>query len=403
MHKGIVRPLLLSTAVIGLFTVGVVGWYWDTFALMWENMTTMGEGHQIAAQMRGPDELLAFAEAYPERVSLVAFDVDAPEEGIRYGGDSSRAVVGLTRLLVLAEYAREVEAGRIDPDARLPLDEVSALVLPGAGGGQHARTRSALLTSGAVDGDSTVAIQQVADAMMRWNDQAATDLLVQRLDRDAVSSLRTRLGFPRLDPPVPQSGLYLSWNHHGQTTPPEERLGEIEALGQEAYLRRVDALAQAYRHDEGFRQRERGRLERRGTDLSLQQQRALAQATFPRGTAAGYARFVGQALTDSLCSSAVSRRMLRFLDRPVPDSVGVTLDVIGSAGGSFPGLISVVGYAHRAGGASPRVVALLMEDVPISVFYHLLQTGIDKGLVVQLLGDDAFFDRVRQRLNASPA
>jgi hypothetical protein len=36
--------------------------------------------------------------------------------------------------------------------------------------------------------------------------------------------------------------------------------------------------------------------------------------------------------------------------------------------------------------------------VPIGVFYHLLQTGLDKGFQLRLLGDDAFFEDVRRRL-----
>lgn len=390
--------MLVSAGLIGLFSLVLVGVYWDTFALMFENMTAMAEGREIASEMRGPDDLLAYVEAHPEHVSLVAFDVDERDVGIFYGEDSLRPVVGLPSLLVLAEYARQVEAGALDPEARVPLGELHRHVLPGTDGGQHRRARAALVAAGAVDADSTVALRDVADAMVRWSDNAAADLLLGRLGPGALDALLAREGRLPIEPPLPQSGLYLSWNNHASATPPEARLRAIQALAEPAYAEEVNTLAVAYREDPGFRQREVDRLEQQGTDLSLRQQRALAHATFPQGTARGYAHLVARALQDSLVSPAVSRHVLSVLDRPVPDSVGVNLDVIGSQGGSFPGLISFVGYARRADAGGPRVVALLMDEVPMSVFYHLLQTGIDKGLVVQLLGDDAFFERVRQRL-----
>jgi hypothetical protein len=61
-------------------------------------------------------------------------------------------------------------------------------------------------------------------------------------------------------------------------------------------------------------------------------------------------------------------------------------------------VLSFVGYARYADGRSPRVVVLLMDNLPIAVMYHLLQTGIDKGFQLQLLGDDAYLQHVREVL-----
>jgi hypothetical protein len=40
-----------------------------------------------------------------------------------------------------------------------------------------------------------------------------------------------------------------------------------------------------------------------------------------------------------------------------------------------------------------------MEDVPIGLFYHLMQTGLDRGFYLQLLTDDTFFQTVRTQLS----
>jgi hypothetical protein len=96
--------------------------------------------------------------------------------------------------------------------------------------------------------------------------------------------------------------------------------------------------------------------------------------------------------------------MQAALERPTDaDSVGLSLRAVASTGGATPGLLSLAGYARREGDAPPRVVVLVLERLPMAVFYHLLQTSLDKGLFLRLLGDDAFFDRVRDTLESKAA
>jgi len=81
------------------------------------------------------------------------------------------------------------------------------------------------------------------------------------------------------------------------------------------------------------------------------------------------------------------------------DSVQATATTIASKAGALPGLVSFVGYVRRGQGHPPRVMALFMEDLPIAVFYHLMQTGLDRGFQLQLLTDEAFFQAARARLH----
>jgi hypothetical protein len=153
------------------------------------------------------------------------------------------------------------------------------------------------------------------------------------------------------------------------------------------------------RWDSAFRHTERTRLSQHGSGLSLDQQRTLARHTAPRGTAAAYADLLGRVSTGALLSSSVSARMQSHLERTIDaDSMGLPLRTVASVGEATPGLISLAGYARRDGDAAPRVVVLFLEQLPMAVFYHLLQTSLDKGFFLRLLGDDSFFDRVRDTL-----
>lgn len=396
MNQGCLRPLLVSSGIMTLLFVVLVAVYWDTFALMFANMTSMGEGAETARAMRGPDDLLAYLADHPEDVSMAVYDVGAEDAGLFVHAEAPRPVAGLTRLLVLAEYARQAEAGVLDSSATVPLSDLRRRVLPGTDQGAHARAVAAWRDAGALGPDSTLTLAQAAGAMMTHHDNAAADLLIERVTRDSLRALAARLGLPALDAPFPNAGLYLSWNNHTMETPPEDRLAAYEGMDAADYDALVQDLATVYRTDDAFHAAETARLTEQGTDLSLREQRALAQATFPRGTAAAYADLLARALSDSLVSPAVSRRVVAALERPLADTTGaLTLRAVGSESGSFPGLVSFAGFARRRDADAPRVAVLLVRGLPMSVFYHLMQTGIDKGLQVQLLGDPAFADTVR--------
>ncbi|MGI9174041.1 MAG: serine hydrolase [Rhodothermales bacterium] len=393
MHQGCLRPLLISAGLLAIVVLVAVLLNRGTVSLLVANTQAMGEGAEIAGAMQQPEDVLDFIAAYPEHVSLVAFDLGDEAEGIFYQPDVRRPVAGLPRLLVLAEYLRQVQAGEINPQESIPLDTLEAAFLPGADAAGHARMMADLRETN----PERATLGQIVEAMMQHNSAAATDLLIAQLGRPAMAALPERFGMDALDPPLPTAGLFLSW-HSSTGATAAERLAALEAAPPDVRDDEVYHLAERYRRDSTFRRHERERLTTRGSSLSLPDQRAFAEQTYPRGTARAYAALLALALTDSLLAPGLGGAMRPYLERALPDSVGTALEVIGSEAGSFPGLISFAGYATRDDLPQGRVVVLLMDELPFSVFYHLLQTGLDQGFLLQLLGDDAFFERARQHL-----
>jgi hypothetical protein len=334
-------------------------------------------------------------------VSLVAYDVGAEADGIFYQADAARPVVSVSNLMLLAEYARRTADGRSDPDRRVAIDSLALYALPGAGADRHQRARAYWRAQGYLNADSTVALRHVVRAVAQFGDRAATDWLMAQFGRDHVDRLPARFGMAASDAPRPSSGMHLSWNHHATTGTVAARLANFRTMSPEAYGDRVYRLTQALRTDTTFRQQARERLTRRGTDLSLRHQRALAQATYPHGTAAAYADGMARLAQGAFVSDTVSAYVQRQLEQTiVTDSVQATATTIASKAGALPGLVSFVGYVRRGKGHPPRVMALFMEGLPIAVFYHLMQTGLDRGFQLQLLTDDAFFQEARARLHA---
>jgi len=394
------RHLLIAAGLLLGVIAFVVVRNWNTFALMYDNAAAMNEGRAVAEKLRHPEDLLGYIAAHPEHASLVAYDVGGREKGIFFRPAVQRPVVKTTNLLLLAEYARRVEAGDLAPGRRISLDSLATYALPGTGGGTHERALAHWREEEALRPDSTVALRHVVEALTRVGDPAAADWLMTALGRARVESLPERWGLGGSEPPLPNSGIHLSWSNHQladtTSTSPARR---YRSMSQEAYADRVYRLVRTLRRDSSFRHRERNRLRRRGTGLSVRDQRALAQVTYPEGTAADYADFLARSLDGTLGASPVPQFVRRRLETSVEsDSMDVPVRALGTQVGALPGLISFVGYVRYENDRPPRVVSLLLEGLPIGVFYHLVQTSLDKGFLLRLLTDADFFQRARARL-----
>ncbi len=368
------RHLLIATGLLVVAIGVVVLRYWDTFEVMLENLRAMREGQALAETLRSPQDLLDYLLAHPEQASLVVFDITAPDSGLYFQSEVARPVAGLPRLLLLAGYAEAVGQSRLDPNEPIARWTLDRYVLPSLGAQVHMHALSLLPDTG-----DSLFLRQVVQLLLEGNDPAAHDYLLLRLGQTALATLSERLKVPSLEPPLPLLGLFLSWHTMpalaNRSTDP---FALTEAVVRDAHL--YDALAT--------------HLEQQGSGLSLWDQRDQAQATYPRGTAQGYALLLQRIAADS---SVWGHDMRRYLERTLPDTLQTSLKVLAVESGLFPGLVSVAAYARRHDQSGVRVAVLLMESVPMALLYHLAQTRLEQGLVLQLLGDDAFFEQARRQ------
>lgn len=352
------RHLLIAAGILAAFVAGLMVRNWETTTAAFSNMTALAEGKEEAAYLRLPADLLTYLAQHPDDVSLVVFDEGHEPDGLFWNADIERPTTGLAKLWTLATYAEQVTTGQADSAARVATEDIAHYHLPGIS--EEGRAR-AMQRFGAAD---SVTLAQVVAAMMQANDHAAADFLLLHL---GDPSLHTKA--------FPHSGLFLHWIDTTQAP-----------------------LAQAQRlaEDSAFRADVRERLRTQGLGRTIKEQRDLAHATFPRRTARAYADLFARAIADSLSPDVHYLR--RHLEQPFPaDTTGQRVfEAFGVHGGAFPGVISLGGYVRGSGGG--RVVVLLMENVPLAVFYHLVQTSLDNGFVLQLLLDDAFFEAARTAL-----
>ncbi len=344
----------------------------------------------VHAQADAEAVLAALAARRPD-VSLVAYPVGAPEAGVFVNADRPRPLASTVKLLVLAEYARQVEEGRLDPAERVPRAALDAFYLPGSDGGAHEGAMAAL---GVAPAD-TLALDEVAWAMIRHSDNAATDYLLLRFGREAADAIPEHLGLRHADPPVPIGGLFLAW------ALPHE-VGDETAIGADATTARAWALAARLRDDAGFRATAPQRLMAELADLGYDGQAAAAFSS-PSGTAREYAGLMARLHEGTLLSEAASARMLALLDWPM-DFPGnqARFDQLATKGGTLPGILTsaYLGDARGVAGADPppTVLALFMEGLPAAVWGEWIQSYAHQAFEARLLEDPAFLEAVRERL-----
>ena len=166
--------------------------------------------------------LLAFARTQPGDLAVFVASVrpdgspDPARSALVWNPVQPMPLASSRKIVVLAAYARAVAAGKLSAEAPVKLSEWEAFYLPGTDGGAHAGSLKALnipadAQGRALDGSRTVPLDTVARFMIETSDNAATDLLMMRLGRDAIAETRRALRLSGQEEFGPISGLFSAW------------------------------------------------------------------------------------------------------------------------------------------------------------------------------------------------
>lgn len=376
-----VRHLRIAGILFVAATLVIVLWHIQTFWLMFENMGALSEGREWVESLQSPDDVLAYLQAHPEQGALVAYDVGDATNGLFWQADEGRATVGLAKLHLLDVYAQRVASGTLDPAEHVAWADWERFYLPGADQGHFEHQRQQW------EGGSSTLAERVQSAF-RTVDPISQDYILYRLAKDTSRNTWVPLS-DSLALPLPMNGVFLSWQNHTLEALAADRLASYAGMHPSTYRTLVYDLANEYASNTAFRRQEREHRTEGFAAIRLKDQRDLARHTFPKATAAAFAQYAIQVAQ----SGQAEVRDSWFT--PIGDGEHQSLfSTWGTVAGSFPGTISFVGYAERTD-QPPRVVVLLLQNLPLAVYYHLTQQSFDKAVPLFLLADDAFFDRAR--------
>lgn len=345
------------------------------------------EGAEWVTAGDDAESLMRYLQARADTVSLVSWEVGREEAAVRHRADAPRPLASTAKLLVLAAYAQAVVDGAIDPEAEVDRERWEALHLPRTDGGAHQRALAAL-------GDQKLTWSAIAHAMIRHSDNAAPDLLMLKLGRPAIEAAHRAYLTEQDEVPFPfNGGLLLALPDPEDAGAPAQKIAEAAAAGFQARAKKAWALAERLARDEAFRHRHVERLREDGLGLSIRDQLAFADQLVPRGTAESYAGLMAKAQGDS----AWAKVMQQALEKQTP-----VFFRTGTKGGSLPGVLTSAWYAQPKEGGPVRVIALLLEDVPMPLWAKLMKRFTQQELEIKALQDPAFAEALVHRLS-SPA
>ncbi|MET0384699.1 MAG: hypothetical protein ABW321_02010 [Polyangiales bacterium] len=390
------RVLAIIFGGLLAFILGFALWHRQGISNIARNWDAISDGSAMARELHYPEDLLEYMVTHVDEVSLVAYRVGDETNGIYVNADRPRTLAGLHSLLALCDYNAAIDTGAVQPNEAVAVADWERFLLPETDGGSHARTLAQLRTSPEVTNDQ-VQLQDLVFGMVRFNDHAATDYVLQRLGRARLDALPAAFGMAHSEPPLPWSGLFLSWESGKDSA--EQRLARYQALGREVYASEVWRLSQQLYNDPQLRAATHERLTgQAGPALKLAELARLAHALSPKGTAREYADLTARIARGELPGSAAIQAELQWpLQQP---EVHSRFERYGSKTGSLPGALTAASFATPKS-AGPLVAVFLLDGLPIAVWLELMHSFLHQRLEQDLLADPAFFERVRERLGAA--
>ncbi|MBB6350487.1 serine hydrolase [Nonomuraea muscovyensis] len=290
--------------------------------------------------LKDAEAVLAYIRAHPDDVALVT-------QGISHNADRLTPVASAIKITHLAAYADAVRNGKAQPGERVPVALWNAYHLPGTDGGAHEAALERLKPG------ASVTLDQVVSAMIEESDNAAADLLRDRLGPGALRKIaHTRVG-------TINGEMLRAFG--GCTSPADVCLKNYVKAGKPVRLT-LPGFARQATWAETVTRVEPGIL---------------------RGVLAGLRK-------DKTASKHLEWPMRQ------PGADPRTL-LIGTKGGALPGVISEAMYTVRPG-EKPRETVLALRRLPEATWFSGMRSYAHQQFVVRMATDPAFFARVRAAL-----
>ena len=304
-----------------------------------------------------------FIRAQPGDVAIEVLSVEpggAQKAVMTWNAAQPMPLASSMKIVVLAAYARAVAAGTLREDAPVTLAEWEAFYLPGLDGRAHAASLKALSLPAdeygrARDGKRTVTLDTLARFMIETSDNAATDLLLFKLGKGAVSETVRALGLKGQGDIGPISGMFLAWDEEGakylDLTPAQRRAADW-------------AWAERVRATPAFR--EPAAIEKRLSQNTEATDRQLQNATPPLGTAEDYAALLGRVLSGQGFKPAELALLRRHLGWPMRVNPGnaEVFNALYAKGGSLGGGVLTNNLAFESKNGNRVVYSLFLRNIP---------------------------------------
>ena len=347
------------------------------------------------AALDTPESVLKFLEkeisTQSDSISLVvgtANEDGSLEEDFSYNADAALPLASTIKIVVLAAYAQEVAEGNLDPQTPVSTAEWEAYYLPYTDGGMHPVALDMLGIEtdelGFAQAEQDVTLNDIATAMIRESDNAATDYLVNLVGEEALQRVIDENNLEAQDLPISILGTYLAGQNHTEPTLEPYTYTEIRESAAE--------YQDLYLNDSAWREAEIEWLQTLTTFGSYAEQVEAGQG-FARGSADDYAKIMAGVMTETFVSPEVSRVMRPILEWPmqIPGN-GEAYETFGAKGGNLLGILTDTFYLRPKSGDyadENRIVILFLNELREQNYNDLIASGGAHQLAMLELATDS--------------
>lgn len=319
---------------------------------------------------------LGYLAAHPGDIGLVVNDGRGTI--VEYRQDDPAPAASAAKVVHLTAYARAIDGGTLDPDEPVRVADWEAWYLPGLDGGAHPQALQALGVPNdgfrSTDPNATVRWDDMVTAMIRFSDNAAPDLLRERLGDEALLAVATEVGWPGSDLPTYLGSQILMLRPE---LAPDVSLAERSATEW--------GLAKRYAGEPAFAAEIQSL-----TPPPLAEQLALADATAVATPAAleRLHRTVSEGASGAAPPGAVRAREQLEWNPPPEGTLG-----LGIKGGALPGVITEGLTIRRTDGSTASAV-LMVRGMPEAAWTAALQSFAHQELLAAAMQDRTVLHRL---------
>jgi hypothetical protein len=365
---------------------------WDAFRTVYVNRESIAEGSEWVPKTYSVDGLLEYIRLHPEQVSIVSYTVENPDKGIFYGADIPRVYGSSGIALLMAEMYRQAEAGLLNLNDTVPVENISRFVINGIEESSFTNAVRDAEKAGYITGDRQIRLDDLFYLNLVKGNLHVYDYVLVKLGRENLAELIAETGFG-IENPFPFTGLYLMSVGGLFNRSQEEQLQYLESLDRSSLAGQAWQLTTRYLEDETFRAEVKKFTERRGLNLSFIQMRRLFNL-LPRATPRKLAQLMQLVYNQSLINPDISGQVLDKLRWPENRAiVRNTMDVYAAAYDNRMSMLNGVDTGRRTGSETASVQVVMFQDLPVSMWMHMSSNFINQELQRMLISDPAFFDK----------
>lgn len=370
----------------------VFGFNLDALYTLWDNQAGIQEGQEWVQKTSSLKGLTEYVAAQPERVSIASIAINNPDSSILYNQHTPRTMGRLSVLFTAIEYTRGVEAGSLDPNEQVPLEEVNHFQLPYMDESDHEGALATLRDQNKISDDDSIALKDLVQASIRFNDIAIADYLLFKLGIQNIEKLYDDLSLQETELPLPFSGLYITLRPSENDTSAQAHFDSLSTLSMDDFRNIVFQNARRMKEDVTFRKEIVDRFrETDGLGIKFILQRD-ALAFFPKTTAHDMSRLMKRIQQEQLISKAISQKVKSLLNWPLEDKGGrlnKDFKTYGALYDNRMGMVNGIDYGRSSYSEEPFAQAVFFDELQIAFWFHMSSNLMHQDFEQRLIWDPA--------------